>query len=126
MSATNPTPPGAPPSGLCLHIGGEEPPEGWKILNVEARAGVDYVRSFTDLSRFADGSVEAIYASHVYEHLNYQQELPAALAEARRVLRAGGTLRAGVPDLEAMCRLFLAPSLTATERYDVMRMIYGG
>jgi SAM-dependent methyltransferase len=45
-----------------------------------------------------DGSVDAIYASHMLEHLD-RIEARAFLAECRRVLRPGGVLRLAVPDL---------------------------
>ena len=57
---------------LQLHLGGWEVKEGWLIVNVEEREGVDVRSSVTDLSMFPDGSAVEIYASHVYEHLGYQ------------------------------------------------------
>jgi len=50
---------------------------------------------------FAPGSVDAIYASHVIEHL-YRTEARRLLDDCFRVLRAGGTLRVVVPDLAAI------------------------
>jgi predicted SAM-dependent methyltransferase len=127
MSVTGTSPQAQPPTEpLRLHIGGEEPREGWKILNIKSVPGVDYIGNCRDLSQFPDNSVEAIYASHVYEHLDFARELRAALGEAYRVLHPGGIFRAGVPDLEVLCRLILAPSLTTEERFHVQRMIMGG
>jgi predicted SAM-dependent methyltransferase len=45
-----------------------------------------------------DGSVDAIYASHMLEHLD-RIEARSFLAECRRVLRPGATLRLAVPNL---------------------------
>jgi predicted SAM-dependent methyltransferase len=45
-----------------------------------------------------DGSVDALYASHMLEHLD-RAEARCFLAECRRVLRPGGILRLAVPDL---------------------------
>jgi predicted SAM-dependent methyltransferase len=109
-----------------LHLGGWEPKPGWKILNIQKRDGVDFVGNCMDLSQFAAASVDEIYASHVYEHLDYQKELRAALAEAARVLKPGGIIRIGVPDLEVLCRLFLDQRLPLDQRFHVMRMMYGG
>ena len=59
------------------------------------RAAADHVEAeigdCTDLSRFADGTFDVVFASNLLEHL----ERPAAsqlLAEAARVLRPGGRL----------------------------------
>ena len=46
-----------------------------------------------------DDSCAAVYCSHVLEHLALD-ELRAALAESRRLLRPGGRFRLVVPDLE--------------------------
>ncbi|MFM7135204.1 MAG: class I SAM-dependent methyltransferase [Planctomycetota bacterium] len=113
---------------LQLHLGGWEVKEGWIIVNVEDRPGVDVRGSVTDLSAFPDGSAVEIYASHVYEHLGYQDELPKAFAEAKRVLMPGGRLRISVPDMEVLCQLFLHPNAqaSANEQFKIMRMMMGG
>lgn len=115
--------PGKP---LRLHIGGEDVKDGWKIVNIQPKPGVDFIGSATDLSAFADGAVEEIYGSHIYEHLDYVGELPRALDEAYRVLKPGGLFRAGVPDLEVLCQLLLHKDLTPPERFHVQRMMFGG
>lgn len=112
--------------GLRLHIGGEVPRDGWKILNVQPGDHVDYVADGADLSLFEAGTVAEIYASHVLEHLGYLEALPGALAEFRRALRPRGRLRISVPDLETLCRLFLHPDLDMEGRFHIMRMIFGG
>ena len=48
---------------MKLHIGGEHIKEGWKILNIQPKVGVDFVGSIYDLSQFNDNSVSEIYAS---------------------------------------------------------------
>ena len=111
---------------LRLHLGGEEAREGWKIVNIQAKPGVDFVGPCHDLSRFADGSVTEIYASHVYEHLGYVTELPQAMREAHRVLKKWGVLRVSVPDMERLCELFLTPGIGANDRYKLMRIFMGG
>ena len=112
--------------GLRLHIGGEQPRPGWKILNVQPGPHVDYIGDCTDLSQFADGTVDEIYASHVVEHLSYVDKLPRTLAEIHRVLRKGGVARISVPDFELLCRMFVDPVRSRDERIFIMRMIFGG
>lgn len=111
---------------LRLHIGGETPKPGWKIFNIQPGEHVDFVGSCIDLSQFQSGTIEAIYASHVLEHLGYLEELPLAIREFRRVLRNDRRLRISVPDLEALCRLFLDPRLDMPMRFHVMRIMFGG
>jgi predicted SAM-dependent methyltransferase len=50
---------------------------------------------------FADGSVSAVFASHVLEHL-YRVEAQQLIRESLRVLCSGGVLRLIVPDLQAI------------------------
>jgi predicted SAM-dependent methyltransferase len=126
MSTENPSTPAAKPEPLRLHLGGWETKKGWKILNIQQLPGVDFIGNCMDLSQFADNSVTEIYASHVYEHLGYRSELPSALAEAHRVLKPGGLLRAGVPDLDAVCRLMIDPKRTIEELAYLLRVTMGG
>jgi predicted SAM-dependent methyltransferase len=116
----------AGPDGIKLHIGGREKREGWVILDPLPGPVVDYVGSCTDLSFLPDASCAEVYASHVLERLGYDSELPVALVGIHRVLKPGGRLRAAVPDLEMLCRLFLEPSLTGDDRFQFMRMMFGG
>ena len=118
--------PGTTKRPLKLHLGGWEVKEGWTIVNVEDRPGVDVRGDCQDLSMFADGSASEVYASHVYEHLGYVTELPKALNEAARVLMKGGVLRVAVPDLEVLCNLFLQTAHDLDAQFFVQRMIMGG
>lgn len=88
-------------------------------INVDSSSAVPGVIRH-DLRRglpFADASVDAVFASHVLEHLD-----PVGgarlLRECHRVLRPRGTARIVVPDLEAIARLYLE-SLADAERGDV-------
>lgn len=113
------------PEPLRLHIGGKEPREGWKILSSTSGPHVDFVGDCLDLSRFADGSVADVYASHVLQHFGYQDQLPRALAEIFRVLMPGGKFRVAVPDLDTLCLLFVEPMMDLQHRANVMRLIFG-
>lgn len=64
---------------------------------------------FLDLRRGIpeeDASADAVYHSHLLEHLD-RDRVPAFLADVRRVLRPGGIQRIVVPDLERQCRDYL-------------------
>lgn len=110
-----------------LHIGGQVRAEGWEVLNALPGDYVDHLGNANDLSRFPDGTFEAVYGSHVLEHFDYKKELLQTLKEWRRVLEPGGKLYVSVPDLDVLCRLFLdRKQLSGNERFLVMRMMFGG
>lgn len=64
-----------------------------RIRHVDATRGLD----------FADSSVDALYTSHMLEHLD-EVEARDFLRDAYRVLRPGGVLRVVVPDIQEICR----------------------
>jgi predicted SAM-dependent methyltransferase len=75
------------------------------LIDQHALAFVAFCRSYrirhADAARripHGTGTVDAIYASHVLEHLD-RVEAQGFLAECRRVLKPGGMLRLAVPDL---------------------------
>jgi predicted SAM-dependent methyltransferase len=111
---------------MHLHIGGVERKSGWSIFNINPGPGVDFVGDCADLTGVSDASCGEVYASHVLEHLGYNDGVPRALASIFRVLESGGRLRLSVPDLDVLCKLWRQPDLKPRERYEVMRMIYGG
>ena len=53
-----------------------------------------------------DGSADAVYASHVLEHLS-RKDVTRALANTFRVLKSGGVFRMIVPDLEWRAQRYL-------------------
>jgi predicted SAM-dependent methyltransferase len=115
-----------PANGIKLHIGGQEKREGWTILDARLGPIVDHIGNCNDLSFLANESCSEVYASHVLEHLAYDGELMRTLISIRRVLKPAGRLRVSVPDLETLCRLFLHPALQSSDRFEVMRMMFGG
>jgi predicted SAM-dependent methyltransferase len=53
-----------------------------------------------------DASFDVVYHSNVLEHMR-RADARSFMRECYRVLRPGGVLRVGVPDLEQMCNLYL-------------------
>ena len=95
-------------------------PNGRRYLNVGAGRRLSPDWTNLDLARaphvqrhdlrrplpFADGTFDAVYSSHVLEHLE-RDHAPRVLAEMRRVLKPGGIVRVVVPDLERICRDYI-------------------
>lgn len=57
--------------------------------------------------RLPSGSVQAVYSSHVLEHLAFE-DLELALVEIHRVLAPGGVFRSVLPDLACDVQRYLA------------------
>jgi predicted SAM-dependent methyltransferase len=110
-----------------LHIGGQVRTPGWEVLDANPGPCVDHVSNASDLHSFDDESFDQIYASHVVEHFDYQNQLIETLKEWCRVLKPAGMLCVSVPDLDVLARLFVDRTLlSGQERFLVMRMIFGG
>jgi len=111
---------------MKLHIGGKEAKPGWKILNIVDGPNVDFLGDCVDLSQFDDDSIDEIYASHVFEHLGYRDELPTALKECCRTLKPGGRLYVSVPNFGVLCQLFVSGVLTEELQWEIVRIVFGG
>jgi predicted SAM-dependent methyltransferase len=97
------------------------------VLDANPGPSVDHVAVASDLRQFEDNSFDQIYASHVVEHFDYNNQLIDTLKEWHRVLTPAGTLCVSVPDLDILARLFIDRTLlSAQDRFLVMRMIFGG
>ncbi|MBM3545502.1 MAG: methyltransferase domain-containing protein [Alphaproteobacteria bacterium] len=75
----------------------------WREIRYDINPAVtpDIVGTITDMSAVATGSVDALYNSHVIEHL-YAHEVPVALREFLRVLKADGFMVLTCPDLQSV------------------------
>jgi predicted SAM-dependent methyltransferase len=110
---------------MKLHIGGTQAKEGWKILNSQPGPNVDYIGDIRDLSFFENECCEEVYGAHVLEHIG-QKDMIDTLKGIRRLLKPNGKLMISVPDLDVLCKLFIHPELNASQRFHVMRMMFGG
>jgi ubiquinone/menaquinone biosynthesis C-methylase UbiE len=93
---------------LKIHIGcGKRHIPGWVHVDQVAFPHVDHVQDIRDLSNFADGTAEIIYACQVVEYFD-REEVPTVLREWRRVLAPSGLLRLSVPNFAVISRLYEA------------------
>lgn len=85
---------------IKLHIGcGNTYLDGWVNIDM-ARPGRKLDLRW-DLRRglpFPNGTVNAVFSEHLFEHLDLASSL-GLMKECRRVLKTGGIFRIGVPDL---------------------------
>lgn len=92
---------------LRLHLGcGSRYLEGWTNVDRWSPDRKDLVADVAALP-FRPGTVDEIFSSHVIEHLP-RAGAPRALAHWAQLLKPGGKLAVECPDLEAVCRRFLA------------------
>lgn len=91
-----------------LHLGaGQDPREGWVNIDLPpAGPGVVGYDLRVGLP-MATGSVEIVYSSHFFEHLDYGDAL-RLIDDCHRVLRPGGTFRACLPDFTRAFERYVA------------------
>lgn len=105
---------------LRLDIGGEASPYApGEYTVVDLHGDPDVRADLADLP-FADGSVEALWASHVLEHVGMARVAPA-LREWLRVLRPGGRAIVRVPNMDYVARYWL----TGPDRAWAEAMVFG-
>ena len=110
---------------MKLLIGSRTRYPGWSTLDLVAGPGVDYVGDCAQLAQFETNSIEALYASHVLEHVPYAR-LPATLEEWHRVLLPGGKIMVAVPDMNILAQLFVKPDVKGADKVLLMQMMFGG
>jgi SAM-dependent methyltransferase len=82
------------------------PTSSREFARIANRDGIRYANASARIPS-ADNSVDVVYSSHMFEHLD-RREARAFLLEVRRVLRPGGVLRLAVPDLSRLVTKYLA------------------
>ena len=92
------------------------------FINVDIRDNVsaDVIDNAFTLEKFEKKSGDLIYASHMLEHLTYE-ETEKALMRWYEVLKDDGILRLAVPDIERVC----AHYMYYKDLEVLMHMIYG-
>jgi predicted SAM-dependent methyltransferase len=93
---------------IKLHLGcGKRCIPGFIHIDLATYPHIDYIREVSNLSIFANESVDMIYCSHALEYFDRHEALNV-LAEWHRVLKKGGVLRVAVPDFKALVEIYLA------------------
>jgi predicted SAM-dependent methyltransferase len=110
---------------LRLHLGGQVRAPGWVLIDAQAGDHVDIQADLSEPLPVPDQCASLVYASHVIEHLSFPGGILRALREIRRVLIPGCEFCVAVPDMDALCRLFLMEDLSMDERLRVMTMMFG-
>lgn len=82
---------------------------------------VHYVNEVQCLQMMADNTADLIYASHLAEHIP-RNEVIDALQEWYRVLKPGGVLRIGVPDFDALIKIY---SLSENNVHSIENQLLG-
>jgi len=85
--------------------------DGWVNVDLFDR-GADLQLDLRAPWPFPDNSVSYIYNSHVFEHLEIDEEVPHFLREALRVLEPGGMFDVLVPDTFRPLKAYGDPSAT--------------
>lgn len=82
-----------------LNLGcGPDHMDGWVNYDSAEEENPDVLGDVRELSMYADGSIDEIFASHILEHIDVRVPV---LEEWARVLRPGGRITIAVPDIIA-------------------------
>lgn len=98
----------------------------WRFAEIPK--GAEFVQGDIHKLPFPDNYADYALLDNVIEHVPYR-EVPGVLAEIRRVLKPGGTLKVITPDMDALVLQWLKVSLLPFdyERYiETLRPIVGG
>lgn len=84
---------------------GTEPPEGWINCDIKDAPGIDISCDIREGLPLEASSLDYVVSIHALPELPYPDVEPA-LTELHRVLKPGGVLRLGLPDLEKAMRAY--------------------
>lgn len=98
---------------LKIEIGaGYNPQPGYEHIDARRLPHIEHVMDFAkDPLPYGDNTVDEILSNHSIEHASYRR-LPFILKEWHRVLKAGGKVVLRTPDLEFICKTYLAGKKT--------------
>ena len=117
-----PSKPVLPPGRVLLNLGcGAHYHADWVNIDVAPSDESVFRHDLLEPLPIDDASCDAVYHSHVLEHL-HREAAPVFLSECFRVLKPGGVVRVVVPDLETIARLYLS-NLDEAVRGDQQAML---
>lgn len=79
--------------------------DGWLSTDVHPKVPGVLAMDATQEFPLPDESFDAVYAEHMIEHVSWRKG-QRMLAECRRILRPGGTVRLATPDLAVLLDLY--------------------
>lgn len=97
----------------CINLGSGQRPfttEGehfWLNVDINEKWAPDVVADGANMPMFADGTIDVIVAHQVLEHAGCGEAAPT-VRECYRILKPGGRLIVCVPNMDALCRGWLA------------------
>ncbi len=108
---------------LRINVGaGHLPMDGFVNVDLRELPGIDVVAPANAMP-FEPASVAEIFSSHTLEHFPQEELRRTLLPYWTSLLRPGGTLRAVVPDIEAMTEAYRDGSIS----FETFRSVtYGG
>jgi len=99
-----------------LHFGcGGRILDGWVNIDGWTSPGIDFVTDLRQPLPLADGSCQAIFTEHVFEHIDIDAR-QNVLKELRRVLSPSGVLRIVVPDVRLFVDAYLREDMDWFDR----------
>lgn len=95
-------------SQKCLNIAcGDVYVQGWMNFDYTPHSSIVTYANLLDRLPVADAEADLVYSSHFIEHIP-RDLVNHFLSECFRILKPGAHLRLVLPDLEEMCRYYLA------------------
>jgi SAM-dependent methyltransferase len=85
---------------------GDHPEPGWINSDVKQLPGIEISCDIREGLPLKNDSIDYIVSIHALPEVPYR-DLPGVLSELRRVLKPGGVVRLGLPDLERGIKAFL-------------------
>lgn len=108
---------------IYLNLGsGGKPIEEWVNIDIVALPGINLQCNIEKGLPCEDLSVDMIWADQLLEHMGLHTASDV-VGDWCRVLKVGGTVTIGTPDLRAVCRAFIKDQLTYLE---TVQLLYGG